>query len=83
MMAESQVTPTQLVMVREDLSTLPPTSIPQGCTLSSYRPGDESAWEHIIDEAFQGKHNFKRIGGQVGGDKVAHQADGAAQLVLR
>ncbi|MBC8081359.1 MAG: GNAT family N-acetyltransferase [Gorillibacterium sp.] len=57
-MTESQVTPTQLLMVREDLSTLPPTSIPQGCTLSSYHPGDESAWEHIIDEAFQGKHNF-------------------------
>lgn len=43
----------QVVMRRPNLDNLPPTQLPNGYTLRSFRDGDESAWDNIAGEAFE------------------------------
>ncbi|SDX66494.1 GNAT family N-acetyltransferase [Paenibacillus sp. CF384] len=50
----------QLFMVREDISTLPALTLPAGYGVRSLQPGDEKAWEHIINDSFGGNHPFDR-----------------------
>ena len=49
-----------------DLSSLAPLEIPEGMSIHTHRPGDESAWEEIIESAFGVKYDFAhldRLGG--------------------
>jgi mycothiol synthase len=50
--------PTQLIMVKDDLSMLPCIALPDGFYTRSYHPGDEAAWEQIIAESFQKQIDF-------------------------
>jgi mycothiol synthase len=50
----------QLLMVREQLNTLPPLQLPKGYTARSLHPGDEEAWERIITASFGGEHHFAK-----------------------
>ena len=43
----------QLMMRRRDLSSLPELSLASGYTARHFEPGDESAWDQIIREAFE------------------------------
>ena len=42
----------QLVMVRNDLSGLPPVELPAGYGLRHFRPGDEPGWEQVMEQSF-------------------------------
>lgn len=39
----------QLKMTREDLDGLPEISLPEGCSIRIYQPGDEQAWADIMN----------------------------------
>ncbi|SFT02520.1 GNAT family N-acetyltransferase [Paenibacillus sp. BC26] len=52
--------PSQLFMVREDLSTLPALSLPSGYAVRSLQPGDQKEWERIINDSFGGEHPFEK-----------------------
>jgi mycothiol synthase len=56
-MAQSPLQP-QLVMRRAHLRDLPPIELPPGYGLRHYRPGDEPAWERIIEATFEARHSF-------------------------
>ncbi|MBP1990187.1 GNAT family N-acetyltransferase [Paenibacillus eucommiae] len=49
---------TQLFMVRDSLSLLPPLQLPEGYTLRGFLPGDEQAWELIMKESFLSEFSF-------------------------
>jgi mycothiol synthase len=51
---------TQLLMIREQLETLPRLQLPEGYTARSQRLGDEEAWERIIMASFGGEHHFDK-----------------------
>jgi len=51
----------QLVMFKESLTELPGIRLAQGYTVRSFQPGDEKAWETIINEAFGGEHHFAKM----------------------
>jgi len=42
----------QLHMFRPRLDDLPPVSLPEGCELRTFAPGDETVWERIIGISF-------------------------------
>ncbi len=58
------MTDPQLRMLRPDLENLPGLDLPDGYNVRSYQPGDDKAWEHIIDQSFgakPGSHSFDSI----------------------
>lgn len=42
-----------VIMRRSNLENLPPVQLPNGYELRVFRPGDESAWEQVIGNAFK------------------------------
>lgn len=51
----------QLVMIRDTLNDLPPLLPPEGYLLRTFRPGDETCWETIIDASFETKRSFQTV----------------------
>ena len=45
----------QLFMVRDDLEGIPAAQLPEGCQIHSLQPGEEAAWNWILEGAF-GRH---------------------------
>lgn len=43
----------QLVMIRPTLTDLPTIQLPNGYNVRTFQPGDEDAWEFIINHSFQ------------------------------
>jgi len=57
----TQQTTTQLMMLKLDIRNLPEICVPQGYSLRSYKEGDGSSWENVIDDSFGGeKHDFDK-----------------------
>lgn len=50
----------QLMMLRENIYSLPTLNIPGGYKLRSFCLGDEIAWENIINVSFKYQSNFKK-----------------------
>lgn len=50
----------QLVMKRDSLLDLPSILLPEGYGIRSFIPGDETAWETIICEAFHLRLEFQK-----------------------
>lgn len=51
---------TQLLMVHDNLGSLPALLTPKGYHIRSLLPGDETAWERIIEASFGGEHHFHK-----------------------
>ena len=51
----------QLRMMREGFDALPEVTLPEGYTLRSFQPGDESAWCRIIGAAFEGEWTLEQF----------------------
>ena len=49
----------QLFMRKKELLTLPSIEVPKGYTLRHFIPGDEVAWERIIEDSFNWKTSFE------------------------
>ncbi|MBB6734290.1 GNAT family N-acetyltransferase [Cohnella zeiphila] len=49
----------QLIMRRASLSDLPPVELPDGIVCRHFAPGDETAWESIVEKAFGWKRSFR------------------------
>jgi mycothiol synthase len=50
----------QLVMFRPTLAKLPDLQLPEGYSIRKFQPGDEEAWEYIINHSFKYKSNFDK-----------------------
>lgn len=50
----------QLVMFRPTLDNLPAIQLPAGYKIRTFQPGDEKAWEFIINNSFKYNSNFEK-----------------------
>lgn len=48
----------QLVMYKPTMTGLSPIQLPDGYNIRTFQPGDEGAWEFIINQSFQWDSNF-------------------------
>ena len=46
------------LLMRRDLTDLPPLNLPDGVTVRHFQEGDEGIWENIISLSFESPHEF-------------------------
>jgi mycothiol synthase len=51
----------QLIMRHPDITVLPPLALAEGMLCRTHRPGDEAAWEDIIENAFRREFPFQLL----------------------
>lgn len=52
---------TQLKMIRHGFDNLPPVVIPEGCSIRTFRPGDEKVWGEIMDTGVGTNWTVERV----------------------
>lgn len=69
----------QLFMRHNDITHLPPFSLPHGFSLHNHKEGTEENWEALIEKAFSSHYSFEaciKNGGDYSPERVLYIAEG-------
>ncbi len=73
--------PSQLEMIRKDLSELPALEIPPDCELRTFQPGDEAHWARIMNDCIGRDWTAERCRAELV-ERIEFRADGCFMAVM-